>query len=333
MTIVDEPLTTAAGMLHARLGDRLRRDVALAPMTTYRVGGSAALFVDALGIDDLNAVAEVRRVTGVPVLVVGRGSNMLVADSGFDGIALSIASFADSIDLPDEHAATGAPCLVRAGGGVSLPVLARRTAAAGIAGFEWAVGVPGSIGGAVRMNAGGLGSDMAACLADVDVFDLQAGDRSMTLAVDQLGLRFRASALAPSAVVLSARLHLAFGDREASEREIAEIVRWRREHQPGGQNCGSVFVNPVPYEVAAGGLIDLVGLRGFRIGTAWVSEKHANFIQAADGGRAADVRAVIEAVRARVAEQTGYRLRSEVRLVGFDDTDPMSFDDRLEAGE
>jgi UDP-N-acetylmuramate dehydrogenase len=317
VTIVDEPLTTAAGMLHARLGDRLRRDVALAPMTTYRVGGSAALFVDALGIDDLNAVAEVRRVTGVPVLVVGRGSNMLVADSGFDGIALSIASFADGIDLPDEHAATGAPCLVRAGGGVSLPVLARRTAAAGIAGFEWAVGVPGSIGGAVRMNAGGHGSDMAACLADVDVFDLQAGDRSMTLAVDQLGLRFRASALAPSAVVLSARLHLAFGDREASEREIAEIVRWRREHQPGGQNCGSVFVNPVPGEVTAGGLVDGLGLRGHRIGSAWVSEKHANFVQASDGGTAADVRALIEDVRARVAAATGFELRSEVRLVGF----------------
>ena len=148
------------------------------------------------------------------------------------------------------------------------------------------------------MNAGGHGSDMAACVADVDVFDSAAtAKRSRRSAVDQLGLRFRASALAPLAVVVSARLQLAFGDREASEREIAEIVRWRREHQPGGQNCGSVFVNPVPYEVAAGGLIDSLGLRGFRIGTAWVSEKHANFIQASEGGRAADVRAVIEAVR------------------------------------
>jgi UDP-N-acetylmuramate dehydrogenase len=94
-----------------------------------------------------------------------------------------------------------------------------------------------------------------------------------------------------------------------------------------------VFVNPVPYEVAAGGLIDSLGLRGFRIGTAWVSDKHANFIQASEGGRAADVRAVIEAIRSRVAEATGYQLRSEVRLVGFDDADPMSFDDRLGVGE
>lgn len=333
MTIVDDSLATAAGMLHDRLGDRLQRDVALAPMTTYRVGGSAALFVDALGVDDLAVVADVRRATGVAVLVVGRGSNMLVADSGFDGLAMSITGFADTIDLPPAQGAPGAPCVVTAGGGVSLPVLARRTAAAGITGFEWAVGVPGSIGGAVRMNAGGHGSDMAACLEHVHVFDLEAGAGLSTLRVDELGLRFRASSLAPSAIVVSARLQLAFGDREASEREIAEIVRWRREHQPGGQNCGSVFVNPVPHEVAAGGLIDSIGLRGFRIGTAWVSEKHANFIQASDGGRAADVRAVIDAVRARVAEQTGYRLRSEVRLVGFDDTDPMSFDDRLGAGE
>ena len=332
MTIVDDDLATAVGMLHDRLGERVRRDVPLAPMTTYRVGGSAAVFVDAVDVEDLLAVADVRRATGVPVLVVGRGSNMLVADTGFDGVALSIAGFADTMALP-APGQFGAPCVVTAGGGVSLPVLARRTAAAAITGFEWAVGVPGSIGGAVRMNAGGHGSDMAACLLDVDVVDLDTGDGVTTMAVDELGLRFRASSLAPSAVVVRARLALAFGDRQTSEREIAEIVRWRREHQPGGQNCGSVFVNPVPYEVAAGGLIDSLGLRGFRIGTAWVSEKHANFVQASEGGRAADVRAVIDAVRARVAEETGYRLRSEVRLVGFDDTDPMSFDDRLEAGE
>ena len=339
MTVVNHALGAAGVMLQERLGDGVRRDVALAPMTTYRVGGPAALFVEVRALDDLVAVAEVRRATGVPVLVVGRGSNMLVADAGFDGVAISIASFAGGIALPDTSGHRGAQCLVTAGGGVSLPVLARRTAAAGIAGFEWAVGVPGSVGGAVRMNAGGHGSDMAACVADVDVFDL-GGDGSpsdgqglSTIAVEQLGLRFRASALAPLAVVVHARLRLAFGDREASEREIAEIVRWRREHQPGGQNCGSVFVNPVPYEVAAGGLIDSLGLRGFRIGTACVSEKHANFIQASEGGSAADVRAVIEAVRARVADATGYHLRSEVRLVGFDDADPMSFDDRLGDGE
>lgn len=326
--VVDE----ASDLLGAHLGDRLRRDVPLAPMTTYRVGGSAAMFVDVASLDDLMAVADVRARTGVPVLVVGRGSNMLVADSGFAGVALSIAGFADHIDLPDPMIAAqnepGYPLVVAAGGGVSLPVLARRTATAGIRGFEWAVGVPGSVGGAVRMNAGGHGSDMAAHLIDVSVFDMNAPESGLqTLPAERLGLRFRASDLAPAHVVHGVRLQLESGDRAEADDEISAVVKWRREHQPGGQNCGSVFVNPVPGEVTAGGLIDGLGLRGFSIGTAFVSDKHANFIQASDGGRAADVRAVIEHVRDAVASETGYRLRSEVRLVGFDDTDPLSFDE------
>ena len=178
------------------------------------------------------------------------------------------------------------------------------------------------------MNAGGHGSDMAACLIDVTVFDMNAPERGqLVMPAGELGLRFRASDLAPSHIVLDVRLRLAPGDRSTSEAEISEIVRWRREHQPGGQNCGSVFVNPVPGEVTSGGLIDEIGMRGFSIGTASVSAKHANFIQGSDGGTAADVRAVIEHVRSEVARQTGYQLRSEVRLVGFDDADPLSFDE------
>jgi UDP-N-acetylmuramate dehydrogenase len=317
----------AASLLATRLGERLRYDVSLAPMTTYRVGGAAALYVDVTRLDDLVAIGEARAATGVHVLVIGRGSNMLVADSGFDGLAITVADFAGHIELPELPEPSGERVVV-AGGGVALPVLARRTAAAGITGFEWAVGVPGSIGGAVRMNAGGHGSDMAACLIDVRVFDIDRPAAGLvTIAAADLGLRFRASSLAPSHVVVDARLALAGGDRERSEREISEIVRWRREHQPGGQNCGSVFVNPVPGEVTAGALIDGLGLRGFRIGTASVSDKHANFIQASEGGSASDVRSVIDEVRARVEQATGYRLRSEVRLVGFDDSDPLSFDD------
>lgn len=345
-TVPDERVAAAADLLDGPLGGRLRRDVPLAPLTTYRVGGPAALFVDVASIDDLVAVAQVRRRTGVPVFVIGRGSNMLVADAGFRGVVVSVAGFAGDIVLPSPQPdpdadpdldpdfdpdLEGDVRIVTAGGGVALPVLARQTAAASITGFEWAVGVPGSIGGAVRMNAGGHGSDMAACLLDVRAFDMDdpAGGL-VTIPVDQLGLRFRASALAPSLLVLEARLHLRAGDRAEAEAKIAEIVHWRREHQPGGQNCGSVFVNPVPGEVTAGGLVDGLGLRGFRIGSAHVSEKHANFIQGSEGGSAADVRAVMEEVRRRVADATGYHLRSEVRLVGFDDTDPMSFDEPLD---
>ena len=301
------------------LGPGATRSEPLAPLTTYRVGGPAALFVRAHSLDDLRRVAAARRASGLPVLVVGRGSNLLVADGGFPGIAVATAELAADIDLPADAGAAGAPATVTAGGGVALPVLARRTAAAGLTGLEWAVGVPGSVGGAVRMNAGGHGSDVAAGLLDADVVDLAATDPApVTMAAEGIGLRFRGSDLTDDHIVLRARLGVHRGDRHAAEATIAEIVRWRREHQPGGQNCGSVFVNPVPGEVSAGGLVDGLGLRGFRIGTAWVSPKHANFVQASEGGSAADVRAVIEAVRARVAEATGFRLRSEVRLVGFD---------------
>jgi UDP-N-acetylmuramate dehydrogenase len=297
------------------LGDLAETDRPLAPLTTYRVGGPAALFVEVHRVDDLVRVARARSASGLPVLVIGRGSNLLVADEGFAGIVVSVAALADGIEIPAPDAA--GRVVVTAGGGVALPVLARRTAAAGVTGFEWAVGVPGSVGGAVRMNAGGHGSDIAASLVDVSLVDLDADGGPVRVPVADLGLRFRASDLTDTQVVLSARFALRPGDSAEAERTIAEIVRWRREHQPGGQNCGSVFVNPVPGEVAAGALIDAAGLRGFRIGSAWVSEKHANFVQASEGGRAADVRAVIEAVRERVAATSGWHLRSEVRLVGF----------------
>ncbi|MFM2076396.1 MAG: UDP-N-acetylmuramate dehydrogenase, partial [Actinomycetota bacterium] len=209
---------------------------------------------------------------------------------------------------------------VVAGAAVALPVLARRTAGLGLTGFEWAVGVPGSIGGAVRMNAGGHGSDMAASLTGVHLLDLRTGHHGW---VDghRLGLRFRGSELVEHQVVLDATLQLAHGDVRTAEAALTEIVRWRREHQPGGQNAGSVFVNPVPGELAAAQLIDGLGLRGFRVGGACVSDKHANFVQAEPGATAADVRAVMEHVRTHVFETTGFLLRSEVRLVGFTDVE------------
>jgi UDP-N-acetylmuramate dehydrogenase len=157
-------------------------------------------------------------------------------------------------------------------------------------------------------------------LAAVTVFDIDDGVER-TLAVDELGLGFRSSALAPQQVVLDATLQLVHGDADESARLIGEIVSWRRANQPGGQNAGSVFVNPVPGEVSAGALIDAAGLRGYRLGTATVSDKHANFIQADEGGRADDVLALMTQVRERVEATSGYRLRSEIRLVGFDEGD------------
>jgi UDP-N-acetylmuramate dehydrogenase len=195
-----------------------------------------------------------------------------------------------------------------------LPVVARRTAALGLTGFEWAVGVPGSIGGAVRMNAGGHGSDMAAVLRGVRVLDLRTGEDG-SVSVAELDLRYRHSSVASHQVVLEAELRLAVGDRATAEAAISEIVRWRRAHQPGGPNAGSVFTNPAGD--SAGRLIDAAGLKGHRVGTAVVSTKHANFIQADEGGSADDVLALMTEVRRAVRRRTGIDLVPETRLVGF----------------
>jgi UDP-N-acetylmuramate dehydrogenase len=312
---VSEAVALAAG----RLGPLAERNVLLGPLTTYRVGGPAALLAHVETIEHLRAVGEAATASGLPVLIVGRGSNLLVADAGFPGIAVVMGDLAAGIDTAATRSDTPAGAHdVVAGGAVSLPVLARQTVAAGLTGFEWAVGVPGSVGGGVRMNAGGHGSDMAASLVEVRVFDLRSGHDGVVPA-SEIGLRFRGSDLRDHDVVLSARLRLHAGDRAAGERELAEIVRWRRDNQPGGQNAGSVFVNPVPGAVAAGELVDQLGLRGLRVGTAEISPKHANFIQADDGGSADDVHALMRLVRERVLEQTGVLLRSEIRLIGFDE--------------
>ena len=301
------------------LGSLARRNVSLAPYCTYRAGGPAALWIDVEHPDDLVTVAEAVAVSRCPTLVVGKGSNLLVAEAGFPGIALHLGEpFAD-IDIDADHH------LVSAGGAAFLPVVARRTAAASLAGFEWAVGVPGSVGGAVRMNAGGHGSDMAASVVGVEVFDMATGESSHW-SPSELAFGYRRSALAASHLVLSAQLQLRPGDRAGSESEISEIVRWRRAHQPGGQNAGSVFANPDGD--SAGRLIDSLGLKGLRVGTAQVSTKHANFIQVDADGSADDVYHLIREVQLRVAAVTGVELRPENHLIGFESAGSPADDDR-----
>jgi UDP-N-acetylmuramate dehydrogenase len=291
------------------LGPLAQRDIPIGPMTTYRVGGAAALFLRAETEDDLATARDAVVASGVDVLVVGKGSNLLVADGGFAGLAVTLGDGFAGIDIRDD-------ATVRAGGAVSLPVLARRTAAAALTGFEWAVGVPGSVGGAVRMNAGGHGSETRETLTAARIVDL-AGGRDGVFGVGDLDLTYRHSNVRSTEVVAWAELQLARGDREDSERTISEIVRWRRENQPGGQNAGSIFTNPAGR--SAGQLIDGVGLKGFAVGSAHVSPKHANFFQADEGGSADDVRALIFEVRRRVKEATGVDLVPELRMIGFDD--------------
>ena len=300
MTGIEE----AAGVL----GPRARRQVPLGPFTTYGVGGPAALLLEVRSEADLELARQAVTAGGVPVLVVGRGSNLLVSDGGFGGLAI-VPGGLETLTVDTEARRA------RAEAGVLLPVLARRTAAAGLTGLEWAVGVPGSVGGAVRMNAGGHGADVAATLVRFRFVDL-AGGEDGEFGPERLDFGYRHSTVAPHHVVVWAEFALDPGDRSASEERIADIVRWRREHQPGGQNAGSVFTNP-PGD-SAGRIIEAAGMKGARQGSAHVSSKHANFIQVDDGGSADDVVTLIREVRERVRTEAGVDLEPEVCLVGFD---------------
>jgi UDP-N-acetylmuramate dehydrogenase len=294
------------------LGERAGRNVPIGPLTTYRVGGPASLLVEVGSLDALRAVSRAIDASRLPVLVLGRGSNLLVADAGFAGLAVTLDPDAfGTIEVLDGSDSR----LVRAGGAVYLPVLARQTAAQSLTGLEWAVGVPGSVGGAVRMNAGGHGSDTSERLVSCEWFDLRTGLLDHMAGPD-LRFGYRRSAVDSHHVVVAATYRLDPGDRERSEADIREIVRWRREHQPGGQNAGSVFTNP-PGD-SAGRLIEAAGLKGYRVGSAMVSEKHANFIQADPGGSADDIVTLMLDVQRIVAEREGIELHAEVKLVGFD---------------
>lgn len=302
---------TAARML----GPVAQRDAPIGPLTTYRVGGPAAVLVTATSEADLRLAADAVAASGLPVVALGRGSNLLVADAGFPGVVVSLDPDAfGAIEVTEGD-------LVSAGAAAFLPVLARQTAAEGLTGLEWAVGVPGSVGGAVRMNAGGHGSDIRQTLVSCRRVDFDAGAHgAVEVPAADLDLGYRSSSVTDRQVIVAAGFRLAPGDRRESEATIREIVRWRREHQPGGQNAGSVFTNPPaepPYD-SAGWLVDAAGLKGRRYGSAMVSEKHANFIQADPGGSADDVRALIGIVQEEVSLRLGVHLSPEVRLLGFD---------------
>jgi UDP-N-acetylmuramate dehydrogenase len=302
---------TLAAELEARVPGAVRTRVSSAELTTYRCGGPLAVLVRVERLADLNALAPVfAAAADVEVLVIGRGSNVLVADDGFEGVALVLGAEFDNVLI---HASRNH---VEAGGAVALPVLARRTANSGVAGLEFFVGIPGSVGGAVRMNAGGHGAETKDVIVEARVVDLDTGAVEIW-SPPALGLGYRCSALGGRSVVVGATF-IGTADNPADcAARIDDIVRWRREHQPGGQNAGSVFTNP-PGD-AAGRLIESCGLKGHRIGSAVVSEKHSNFFVAEPGARADDVYALIRDVQRRVAQQTGVQLEPELRLVGFHD--------------
>jgi UDP-N-acetylmuramate dehydrogenase len=307
----------------AELEGLVRRDVPIGPLTTYGVGGPAALLADVPDVEALARVASAVAAHPLPVLVIGLGSNLLVADEGFAGLVVVLGAGFAEVEIDGTT--------VRAGARAKLPVVARQTAAAGLAGFEWAAGVPGTIGGAVRMNAGVHEADVRDALVRVRVVDLATGEDGVVPA-DDLDLRYRSSSLRAEQVVVWAELSLAPGDVATSRAAIKDKTQWRRDHQPGGRNAGSVFTNP-PGD-SAGRLIEAAGCKGLRIGTAEVSTKHANFIQSDEGGSAADVWAVIAEVRRRVFRHAGVLLHPENHMIGLAPLpDPTVADPALADGE
>jgi UDP-N-acetylmuramate dehydrogenase len=304
-------LDDLARALERLLPGRVTRDQPVAELTTYRLGGPAAIVVRVAALDELRTVATALP-EDAPVLVVGRGSNLLVADDGFAGLAVVLTGTFEQLTVD------AADAIVDAGAAVPLPVVARQAAAAGVGGLEFLVGIPGSVGGAVRMNAGGHGASTDEVLDRAWVVGLRGDARGEPeeRSVSQLALGYRHSNVDASDVVTRAVLRGTPDTPEACARRLDEVVRWRREHQPGGANAGSVFRNPP--DDAAGRLIDVAGCKGLRVGGAFVSPKHANFFQADRGATAGDVHRLVDAVRRRVADQTGVWLEPELHMVGFE---------------
>ena len=297
---------------------RLHTHVLLGQLTTYKLGGPARLLVEAQEVSDLELVAAGLEATRTPVLVLGRGSNVLISDRGFDGVVVHLGAGFSSIRHQDRF--------VVAGAAASLPQLARTTAKAGLGGLEFFVGIPGSVGGAVRMNAGCHGSETVDVMASAEVFDLSEGTAT-TRTADQLEFGYRHSNLGDLEIVIEATFRVTPVESKEVEAIMRDVSRWRKRNQPGGTlNAGSVFKNPDGD--SAGRIIDELGLKGYSIGRVSVSMKHANFIVAERGATAGDVRHLINSVRALVLERSGVDLSPEIRFFGdFEDEESNDSND------
>ena len=295
----------AAADLARRMGVRAVAGEPLARHTTMRVGGPADLFVVARSVFELKGLVRYARARGIPLVLLGRGSDLVVADAGIRGLVVEVRAAATRLDGTRYTAEAGVP-MARA---------ATETQRAGLAGLEYGLAIPGTVGGAVWANAGAHGGETAAVLESATLL-LADGAEAVVAAAD-LGFGYRHSRLKdnPAEVVLAATFRLVPDDPAAIAGRLDEIRGWRREHQPLGlPSAGSVFRNP-PGD-SAGRLIDSLGLKGRRVGGAVVSERHANFIVHDRQGTASDVRRLAEAVRAEVRDRLGIELALEIEFAG-----------------
>ena len=296
--------------IQRRIGVKTSRDEPLARFTTMRVGGPADLYAAAHNVFELRALVKLARARDVPYTLLGRGSDVVISDAGVRGLLIHVR--AEGHEIVDGGLVADA--------GLPMAKAATITAAAGLAGLEFGLAIPGNVGGAVWANAGAHGSDVAAVLETALVLGADGSEARFDPA--GLDLAYRDSRLkrqapgVPAEVVLAATFRLVPQEPAAIRARLDEIRRWRREHQPLGiPSAGSVFRNP-PGDRAAGALVDACGLKGLRLGGAVVSEGHANWILNDGGGLAADVRRLGERVRATVERETGIRLGFEVVFMG-----------------
>ena len=303
---IAEALVTALASL---LGDRARTDEPLARHTSLRIGGPAELLVLPDTPAELGAVLRTAGAHAVRVTLLGGGSNLLVADGGIPGIVVKLGRGFAHLAWRERESG----CEVRAGAAVRFGRLARAAVARGLSGLEYAEGIPGTVGGALFMNAGAYGGEVAAAVASVE--GVTAGGDILSLDGDALAFRYRRAELVPGFVVTAVRFRLR-RDGAAAVKGRMEDARTRRiAAQPHGQaNAGSIFKNPPGDH--AGRLIDVAGLKGARAGRARISERHANFIVNEGGACAVDVKALMDVAQRAVWEQSGVWLEPEVRLLG-----------------
>jgi UDP-N-acetylmuramate dehydrogenase len=293
--------------IQRRIGVKTSRDEPLARFTTMRVGGPADLFASVHNVHELRAIVRFARSREIPLTLLGRGSDVVIADAGIRGLVVQNRAEGSRID------ADGGRYVAESG--VPMARAATETQKAGLTGLEFGLAIPGTVGGAVWANAGAHESDVAAIVDTADV--LLADGTEGRLAAADLGLSYRDSRIKaePGDVVLGAAFRLEPADAATIADRLDEIRRWRREHQPLGiPSAGSAFRNP-PGD-SAGRLIDEAGLKGLRIGGASISEKHANFIVNDQKGSAADVRALLDRARDEVARRTGIELVPEIDFIG-----------------
>ena len=303
---MDDATTRAETILRATAGARLKTGSPMAPLTTFRIGGPAALYLEPQGEEDLDAAARAVAQTGIRVVLIGKGSNLLVSDSGFDGLVLRLGRGYRWASRDGNR--------LSAGGAMPLPALAGEALHHGLSGLEFGIAIPASVGGAVRMNAGAHEGSMADVVERIEVFSLESGG-SRSVSAEDAGFGYRRSGLQPDAVVVGVTVALAPASPQEIRSRMEAARVWRRETQPVAEpNCGSVFKNP-PGDHAAR-LIEAAGGRGMRVGGASVSTKHANFIVAEAGTRADDVLGLIRALQMLVEGSSGVRLETEVHLVG-----------------